>query len=254
MTRRSISQDPARSTDLDPGPSHGAALLPALAEGVAERQQQPLAGHPEDIVARLARGRRQVVAGLTAELEDVEVVVDQDADGGVLPQHEGVGRALPVHRRDGRRGEDIRGLPRVDFPTVEGRVLPQPRRFLGVDAILRVHHAEQARERADRLRGAQHEKPVRVQGVMERRDDLLLERRAEVDQHVAATDQVDAGEGRIGHQVLLGEDAQIANRLVDPICCLFAGEEAAESFRRHVRLDVFGIDARAAPSPARRTR
>ncbi len=56
-------------------------------------------------MARLPRGRRQVVSGLTAELEDVEVVVDQHAGGGVLLQHDGVGRMLPVRRRGGQRGE-----------------------------------------------------------------------------------------------------------------------------------------------------
>ena len=80
-----------------------------------------------------------------------------------------------------------------------------------------VHHAEQAGERADRLRGPQHEEPARIQGVVESRDDPLLEHRGEVDQHVAATDQVQVGEGRVRRHVLLGEDAHISDRLADPI-------------------------------------
>ena len=45
---------------------------------------------------------------------------------------------------------------------------------------------------------------------MEERQDLLLRRRLQIDEEVAAGDEVDAGEGRVLDDVVLREDDQLA--------------------------------------------
>ena len=82
---------------------------------------------------------------------------------------------------------------------------------------------------------------------MERRDDPLLQGRAQVDQQVPARDQVDVREGRVGRHVLPREDAHLAEGLADPVPVLVAGEEAAEPLRRDLRLDADRVDTQASP-------
>ena len=54
----------------------------------------------------------------------------------------------------------------------------------------------------------------------------VLQHRSKIDQHVAATDQVDLGERGILGQILAGENTSIANRLVNPVTLVRLGEEA----------------------------
>ena len=56
---------------------------------------------------------------------------------------------------------------------------------------------------------------LRPQGEMENADDALLNFGFEIDQHVAATDQVDPGERRVAKDVLDAEDDRFAQFLAD---------------------------------------
>ena len=104
-------------------------------QGVAEWQHQALAGQLQEVMVGLPRRRRQVVSGLTAELEDVEIIVDQHAGRGVLIEHDGVCRTLPLQRRGGRRSLlNVGGLPFEIVPVLEVRIWPQPGRLLHIDA------------------------------------------------------------------------------------------------------------------------
>ena len=62
---------------------------------------------------------------------------------------------------------------------------------------------------------------------MEGGHDAFLEFGFEIDQHVAATDQIDAGEGGIGEEILAGEDDLLAEGFDDAVAALFFHEESA---------------------------
>ncbi len=70
------------------GPVHGAA----------HRDQQALAQHLEQVEAGLARRGREIEAGVAAELEDLDVAVDEHARRRVLRQEQPVGFLLDRRR------------------------------------------------------------------------------------------------------------------------------------------------------------
>ena len=85
---------------------------------------------------------------------------------------------------------------------------------------------------------------------------LRLQVGIEIDQQVAAADQVDAGEGRIADQAVGREDAQVAHLLGQLVGAGLLGEEALQALRRdaleRARRDS-GRPGRS-PAPPRRCR
>ncbi len=110
---------------------------------------------------------------------------------------------------------------------------------------LAVQHGKKIAELADRLGGAQEEKAVRVQRVVEQGNELLLQVSAHIDQEVAAADEVEPGEGRILDHVLLGKDQHVADALVDAVGAAagLGREEARQPLRRDVGGDAGRIEA-----------
>src|SRR5205814_7256293 len=104
----------------------------------------------------------------------------------------------------GRRGFGSRGFaPRRWMPGCELEMHQGCRmRLFEIDLVLLLHWFEQLCERANRLGRAQEEKPFRFKGVMKRRHDPFLQTGFEIDQQVAATDEVDAREGRVAQEIL----------------------------------------------------
>src|SRR5262249_43840855 len=80
-------------------------------------------------------------------------------------------------------------------------------------------------EPAHTLRTPEHEKTVRVQCEMKDGDQSLLQNRAQVDQQIPATDQVDAGERRVLHRVLLRKEADLVDGLRDLIASAIEFDE-----------------------------
>ena len=68
---------------------------------------------------------------------------------------------------------------------------------------------------ADGFRVSQEEKAAWFQRILENRQHSLLQRRAHVDQHVPATDEIEPRKGRVLGQIVPREDAQIADGLLD---------------------------------------
>ena len=78
---------------------------------------------------------------------------------------------------------------------------------------------------------------------MEHRDQLLLEDRLEINQDVAAADEIELRKGRVAGHVLLREDAHVADRLGDLIVLPLLGEVPPEPLGRHVERDVLEVPA-----------
>ena len=109
--------------------------------------------------------------------------------------------------------------------------------------MLSIDGAEQLAKIADRFRAAEEKEPVRPQGVVEDRDHFALQRRAEVDHHVAATDEIELREGRIFRHVLRGEYATVANGFTDAIPPVDSSEESSQPLRRHLGGNALGIQS-----------
>jgi hypothetical protein len=97
---------------------------------------------------------------------------------------------------------------------------PERRRSIGAaaeDAVLLVDRREEVLELADILRRAEEEMPVRPQRVVEGGITWFCTSPAEIDQQVAAGDEVDAREGRIADDAVRREDAEIPDLLRDDV-------------------------------------
>ena len=126
------------------------------------------------------------------------------------------------------------------------------RGFPGIDLVLLVHRLEQVGEAADGFRGAQKQKSLRLERVMERGERLLLQARLEINQQVAATDEVHARERRVADEVLPGEDDHLAQRLADPVAAFLLDEEPPQAFRRDILARGSWRKGRGGPCPAAR--
>jgi len=96
-----------------------------------------------------------------------------------------------------------------------------------------------------RLRSAEEQIAGGIERVVEGAAYLLLQLAIEIDEDVAAGDQVDVRERRILEQVVHREQHQIANLLPHLVMIAFAREEAAQAFLAHVGLDGGRIAALA---------
>ena len=79
---------------------------------------------------------------------------------------------------------------------------------------------------------------------MKLRNATLVQFRAQIDEHVAATDQVQSREGRIGGEVLSCERADIAHAAMDLIGTIALDEKAIESRPWHIFLDRAWVNSR----------
>src|SRR6266852_197412 len=114
-----------------------------------------------------------------------------------------------------------------------------------VNLVLLVYKLKQAGMRTDRLRRAQHQEAVGIEGVMENRHHAVLQAGAEVDQDVAAADQVQFREGWIVGDIVAGEYAGIANVLMDLEAGVRLGEEVAQAFVRNGLSDTGRVNSAA---------
>ena len=140
--------------------------------------------------------------------------------------------------RHARQGGDKRG-GKLDRLRPQGRLEPP------VEPRFAVQRREQVGKAADGLRAPQEQDAAGIQAVVKERQQLLLQLRRQVDQQVAAAQDVELGEGRIHDDVLRGKDHHLADLLADPVAALVLDEEPAQALRRHVRGDVGREDALA---------
>ena len=80
---------------------------------------------------------------------------------------------------------------------------------------------------------------------MQRRNDTFLQRRTQIDEQIAATDQVEIGKWRVLDEILTGEDAHVADRLVNAVAAIEAQEKARQALGADSRYRRFRVQ----PSP-----
>ena len=86
----------------------------------------------------------------------------------------------------------------------------------------------------DVLGRAQEQPPILTQRVVENRDQALLEARIEIDQQVAAGDEIDTRKRRVLDQIVVGDPHHVADRLRQNVIVLLGVEIAIEKFERHI--------------------
>ena len=216
-----------------------------LLQGVAQVRAQALA-HQGEGVERGPRRGRQIRAGGPEEIGDVAVLADDHAGRGVLVEEDALEGAVQRRLQDGRRARRRRGCP------LGTAGLPGQGQFHGgadghlaaaVDPARPVHRLEQVRPAGDVLGGAEEEEAPGAQRVVEQAHHLALDLAVQVDEQVAARDQVQLWEGRVLDEVVRGEDAHLAHLFAHAVLALLPREEAFQAFLRHVLADALRIAA-----------
>jgi len=80
---------------------------------------------------------------------------------------------------------------------------------------------------------------------MEDRKDAAMDATVEVDQNVAAANQIEAGEGRVSGDIVAGKDAVLAKLFSDLVLAIGLGEKSGEAVRREVVFNSLRIDTLA---------
>src|SRR5437867_3644678 len=111
------------------------------------------------------------------------------------------------------------------------------------DAVLAVHCAEQLRRPDQVFGGSEKQVATGVQGVVEQTVHVFLDIGLEVDQQVAAHDEVETGERWVLDQVVDGEETHLPDFLRDLIHMIVPDEESLQALRRDVLGDAFGVAA-----------
>ena len=157
------------------------------------------------------------------QVQDVTLAADHCGRGHRLLQQrlldQFTQRPLGRCTRPGAAGRRFRPHPRQQRREARQR---QPLRALKtliaqVKLGRSVEHREQFAEVAHALGAAQQQQPTRVERIVEQRQEPLLQLDVQVDQQVAAADQVEFGKRRVLDQVLLGENQHVADVFVDPV-------------------------------------
>ena len=235
-----------------------AGRLAALVDRLAHRHaQRPSAGPRAPSPADRRRARRSAAAG--------------------SPRSARAGRAPGSARRSARSpARSARAAPGPSAAPARGGGCRRPRRPLGIGAApvaraddrevddvvagrpeppedppLLGDRAEQLVLAADRLGRAEEQVPALAQREVEQADEALLDLGLEIDQQVAAADQVEARERRVLQQVLRREGDRLPERLPDAVGVVLLLEPALEALGRDVLGDAAGIDAAARRRPAR---
>ncbi len=88
-------------------------------------------------------------------------------------------------------------------------------------ALIHLGFAIQGREQIPKLthglRRTQKKIPARVQRIVEKGNDLFLQFRAHINEHITTADQVELGKRGILDHVLFGKNQHVANVLADAV-------------------------------------
>ncbi len=103
----------------------------------------------------------------------------------------------------------------------------------------------------DRLGSAKEEEAARLERVVEKVEEVLLQLALHVNQQVATADEVEPGERRVAQHAMSGEKHRLAKIAVDPVVVALSGKKAYEPLARNLggnrgRVQSFTRDAQRA--------
>ena len=214
-------------------PVRGRHALACIFQRNAQFELQSLTRHFHDIERCLTGRGTQVFPGLAMHEQDVAFQVRHH-------RLRCVGLQQYPPRRFGKIG--LPGLPYCFLREVfmagwrHGYIARHHRPGGGggrddpVKLPLAVERLEQFVVVADALRRRQKQHALRLERVMKSRDQTVLQFHFQVDQHVAAAQQVETGEGRVLDRVLHREHHHLADLLFHPVARIVLDEETAQPF------------------------
>src|ERR1700682_5487008 len=75
--------------------------------------------------------------------------------------------------------------------------------------------------------------------------DLFLQCGFQINQHVTAANEIEFRKWRVFKNILLGENAQVADGFVNLVETVCLAEKSPQAFRRNVDFDILEVNARA---------
>ena len=238
---------------LSPRSDHGFLLPERFLEGAGQFVAQPFAGHGEDVPVGFAGGRFQIFAGPAADIEDVALVIDEHGGRGIMLQdqliRQGSGdwpAVLVAGRASAPAGSGAAKEEGNSTGSGRNGGLRPPE-----DPRFAVQRREQIGEVADRLRAAEKQNAAGIQAVVKQRNQFLLHLRRQIDQQVAAAQDIQLGKGRVHDEVLRRKDHHLPDLFAHPVAALFLGEKPAQPLRRNVGGNVVRIRCPGGPCRSR---
>src|SRR5262249_30101847 len=112
---------------------------------------------------------------------------------------------------------------------------------------LAIDRMEIAVKVSQRFGRSQEQETARFEGVMKEGDDLPLQFWPQVDQQIAAANQVHTRKWRVFLHALHGKDDHLADLLADLVGAVIFDKEALQTFWRNVGGNVVRVYAKAGP-------
>src|SRR5438105_5579665 len=184
--------------------------------GGAQFQTQAAPRHIDDLVAGHARSRFEKPAGAARKVNDLSLFVDDDTSRRVFFEQDpfnGSDDILLFAAADGRRRAQDR-LKASDAPRLHHWHLDLGAQHGGLplkDAVLFVDGAEQFTATGNVFGRSQKKEAGGIERIVKYREQFALQIRFEVNQQIAAGNEVLPGKGRVFDQIMRRENAHFAN-------------------------------------------
>ncbi len=215
---------------------------------LGQRLGQAWPCHGEQIQVRLASRWLQVAAGLAAEINNIAVRRDQHRRRCESAQQHLVGQGLQIGFAGCLAGQTRHGVGGWRARAAVHGQLPQ------AEPARTAQAAENPRLQAQRheqialarcLGAAQHQQAAGVQAAVEQVRQFLLHAAFQVDQQVAAGQDVELGKRPVAGDALLRKDNHGPNVFADYVAAGHLDEVARQAVLRHIGGDVVGVKADA---------
>ncbi len=183
-------------------------------------------------------------------VNDAKILIDEQAWRRIALDHFLVQGAVARRglQAQARHVEDVGAAHRLRKhrqPRLGRRHVAAP-----IQAALLVLRLEQ-RAAVNQLGWAEQQQSFRMKRIVEEIDDVALQFALQIDQEIAADDQVETREGRIAQNIMLGEHHDFPHLLADAIAVVLFGEEPSQPLRPNFAFDGVGIETLAGAAQRR---
>jgi hypothetical protein len=186
----------------------------------AQIGSQLLANQLGYVAGQWAAGRLQKAPGTFGQMDRPVRLVDENARRRVFLERQAMRSRLAGCGCTSDAARNASGMlghsGSVEcFRERELLVARAPRRL--VDASFSIDGAEQTHRAICAFGGAEEQEAIGVQGIMEDAADLLLKLAIEIDEQVAARDEIEPREWRVLEQAVAGEQEHVPKLLLGPV-------------------------------------
>src|SRR5262249_47278106 len=223
--------------DLNIFPAASDLFLPGLCKGISKIHKEPLASHLQYAQAGPPGCKLEITIHVSAGMDNFEVLVDEDGTWRVLTQEAPVELLLGLQiipcRFHGFRWNTDHSIFRAVCRVVQRKTdrLAHGGGLFRKDFVGAVRCREETAGRTDSLGTAEHEESPGPRSVVEQSDDFVLQQGLEINEKVAAANQIHLGKRRIVQDVVLRKNAHVTNGFADAVAALDLGKETPQPLR-----------------------